>query len=82
MAATDRLNQTSDILSHSMKKTDTSMSIVTAENPYKVAVVGSGNWGTTIAKVVAENTKEKPELFQGRVDMWVFEEQIDGTPLI
>lgn len=81
MAATDRLNQTSDILAQSMKKTDSTMSVVTAEKPYKVCVVGSGNWGTTIAKVVAENTKEKPELFEERVDMWVFEEQIDGTPL-
>ncbi|GCE98096.1 glycerol-3-phosphate dehydrogenase [Zygosaccharomyces mellis] len=81
MAATDRLNQTSDILSQSMRKTDSSMSVVTAESPYKVSVVGSGNWGTTIAKVVAENTKEKPDLFQEDVNMWVFEEQIDGTPL-
>lgn len=81
MAAADRLNQTSDILSHSMKKSDSTASIVTAEEPYKVAVVGSGNWGTTIAKVVAENCKENPQLFQERVDMWVFEEKIDGVPL-
>lgn len=42
---------------------------------HKVTIVGSGNWGTTIAKVVAENTKEHPELFESEVQMWVFEEE-------
>jgi len=42
---------------------------------HKVAVVGSGNWGTTIAKVVAENTKENNDVFEEEVQMWVFEEE-------
>ena len=42
---------------------------------HKVCVVGSGNWGTTIAKVVAENTKEYDDLFEEEVQMWVFEEE-------
>ena len=42
---------------------------------HKVAVVGSGNWGTTIAKVVAENVQEYPDLFEQEVQMWVFEEE-------
>ena len=42
---------------------------------HKVCVVGSGNWGTTIAKVVAENTKENPDLFDEEVQMWVYEEE-------
>jgi len=37
-------------------------------------VIGSGNWGTTIAKVVAENTTANPQLFQTEVQMWVYEE--------
>ena len=41
---------------------------------HKVCVVGSGNWGTTIAKVVAENVKEHSEIFEEEVQMWVFEE--------
>ena len=32
--------------------------------------------GTTIAKVIAENTKEHPDLFEENVQMWVYEEQI------
>ncbi|KAF2720649.1 glycerol-3-phosphate dehydrogenase [Polychaeton citri CBS 116435] len=42
---------------------------------HKVAIVGSGNWGTTIAKVVAESVAEHPELFEETVQMWVYEEQ-------
>ncbi|GAB7359260.1 hypothetical protein MBLNU230_g5917t1 [Neophaeotheca triangularis] len=42
---------------------------------HKVCVVGSGNWGTTIAKVVAESTQQYPDLFEPEVQMWVFEEE-------
>ncbi|KAG0667983.1 glycerol-3-phosphate dehydrogenase [Maudiozyma exigua] len=49
--------------------------------PFKVTVIGSGNWGTTIAKVVAENTVQNPHLFNKDVNMWVFEEMIDGEKL-
>ena len=38
-------------------------------------MVGSGNWGTTIAKVVAENTAENTDLFEQKVTMWVYEEE-------
>lgn len=43
---------------------------------HRVAVIGSGNWGTTICKVVAENTKANGDLFEQDVQMWVFEEQV------
>ena len=32
--------------------------------------------GSTIAKIVAENTKEHPELFEEDVQMWVYEEEV------
>ncbi|RAK72283.1 glycerol-3-phosphate dehydrogenase family protein [Aspergillus fijiensis CBS 313.89] len=44
---------------------------------HKVAVVGSGNWGSTIAKIIAENTNEHPDLFDKEVRMWVFDEDIE-----
>lgn len=47
-----------------------------ASKKHKVAIIGSGNWGTTIAKVVAENTNANPDLFEQEVQMWVFEEQV------
>ncbi|KAF4126969.1 glycerol-3-phosphate dehydrogenase (NAD+) [Geosmithia morbida] len=48
----------------------------TYEKKHKVTVVGSGNWGSTIAKIVAENTRENPNLFEEKVQMWVYEEEI------
>lgn len=42
---------------------------------HKIAVIGSGNWGTTIAKVIAENTHEHEDLFEQEVQMWVYEEE-------
>ncbi|KAI1734448.1 glycerol-3-phosphate dehydrogenase [Xylaria scruposa] len=47
-----------------------------AEKRHKVTVVGSGNWGSTIAKIAAENTKAHPELFEEQVQMWVYEEDV------
>ncbi|KAF8003157.1 hypothetical protein OXX80_001522 [Metschnikowia pulcherrima] len=51
------------------------------ESPFRIAIIGSGNWGTAVAKLVAENTAEKPEIFQKQVNMWVFEEDINGRKL-
>ncbi|KAI5963118.1 GPD1 [Candida pseudojiufengensis] len=48
------------------------------EHPFKVAIIGSGNWGTAVAKLVAENCAEKPEIFQKEVPMWVYEEEIEN----
>ncbi len=47
-----------------------------APKKHKVTVIGSGNWGSTIAKIVAENTAEHPNLFEREVQMWVYEEQV------
>lgn len=47
-----------------------------AAKKHKVTVVGSGNWGSTISKIVAENTKCHPELFEENVHMWVYEEEV------
>ena len=50
-----------------------------AKGPLKVAVIGSGNWGTAVAKIVAENCA-RPELrsrFAEEVKMWMYEEEIE-----
>lgn len=49
--------------------------------PFKCTVVGSGNWGCTIAKVMAENTVERPLEFARDVKMWVHDEIIGGEKL-
>ena len=48
--------------------------------PQKVCIVGSGNWGSAIARIVGVNAREHAE-FEEKVDMWVFEEQVDGKNL-
>lgn len=83
MAANDRLAQTHNHLDKSaeMRKSASAVSVIAKDKPFKVAVIGSGNWGTTIAKVVAENTELNPQLFARKVDMWVFDEKIEDTML-
>ncbi|KAJ3118740.1 Glycerol-3-phosphate dehydrogenase [Phlyctochytrium bullatum] len=46
----------------------------------KVALIGSGNWGSVIAKIVGENVRSLPG-FDKEVRMWVFEEMLDGQKL-
>ncbi|WPH03820.1 Putative glycerol-3-phosphate dehydrogenase (NAD) [Acrodontium crateriforme] len=58
----------------SPQPTRTMASQTSHSKKHKVCIVGSGNWGTTIAKVVAENTKENSDIFEEEVQMWVFEE--------
>ncbi|KAK2056549.1 glycerol-3-phosphate dehydrogenase [Colletotrichum caudatum] len=52
------------------------MAFLGAEKKHKVTVVGSGNWGSTISKIVAENTAAYPDLFEQDVHMWVYEEEV------
>jgi glycerol-3-phosphate dehydrogenase (NAD+) len=47
----------------------------------KVAIIGSGNWGSAIAKIVGTNTARHTDQFEPTVRQWVFEEQIDGKNL-
>ncbi|KAH7312456.1 glycerol-3-phosphate dehydrogenase [Stachybotrys elegans] len=46
------------------------------EKKHKVTVVGSGNWGSTISKIIAENTREHKDIFEEEVHMWVYEEDV------
>lgn len=47
-----------------------------SQSRHKVTVVGSGNWGSAIAKIVAENVREHPEIFDRHIRMWVHEETV------
>jgi len=42
----------------------------------KVTVVGSGNWGCAIAKIIAKNCARHDD-FATEVTMWMFEEQVE-----
>ena len=47
----------------------------------KVCIVGSGNWGSAIAKLVGFNAERLPDKFQRDVSMWVFQEEVNGRKL-
>ena len=47
----------------------------------RVCIIGSGNWGSAIAKMVGENCR-RFDHFEDKVNMWVFDETVtlqDGT---
>ncbi|KAL5265177.1 hypothetical protein ACHWQZ_G006058 [Mnemiopsis leidyi] len=53
----------------------------TMSDTRKVTIIGSGNWGSAIAKIVGSNTSRHSDLFDKQVRMWVFEEEVDGQKL-
>jgi len=46
----------------------------------QVCIVGSGNWGSAIARLAGQNTAENQE-FERNVNMWVFEETVNDRKL-
>ncbi|XP_062830143.1 glycerol-3-phosphate dehydrogenase 1-like protein [Anolis carolinensis] len=48
--------------------------------PKKVCIIGAGNWGSAISKIIGENA-QKSNMFESTVKMWVFEEIINGRKL-
>ncbi|CAE6425176.1 unnamed protein product [Rhizoctonia solani] len=47
----------------------------------KVCVIGSGNWGSAIARIAARNAKKHSDTFEEEITMYVHEEEVDGKPL-
>ncbi|KAL4655704.1 glycerol-3-phosphate dehydrogenase NAD(+), cytoplasmic [Arapaima gigas] len=48
--------------------------------PKRVCLVGSGNWGSAIAKIIGANAANNPK-FDSTVNMWVFEEMVNERKL-
>ena len=46
----------------------------------KIAMIGSGNFGSALVRILGRNALEKPE-FDPTVTMYVHEEMVDGKPL-
>lgn len=47
----------------------------------KVCIIGSGNFGSAISRLVGHNTARLGEKFVEQVNMWVYEEDVDGNNL-
>jgi len=45
----------------------------------KVAIIGSGNWGSAIAKIAGLNVQRHSHTFEREVRMFVHEEQVRGA---
>ncbi|XP_059424268.1 glycerol-3-phosphate dehydrogenase 1-like protein [Carassius carassius] len=48
--------------------------------PLKVCIVGSGNWGSAIARIIGTNA-QKLQCFANTVKMWVYEEMVNEKKL-
>ncbi|XP_072273993.1 glycerol-3-phosphate dehydrogenase 1-like protein [Pyxicephalus adspersus] len=48
--------------------------------PLRVTVIGSGNWGSAISIIIGNNTK-RSNRFHSLVNIWVFEEIVNGRKL-
>ncbi|XP_014245716.1 glycerol-3-phosphate dehydrogenase [NAD(+)], cytoplasmic [Cimex lectularius] len=49
--------------------------------PKKICVIGSGNWGSAIAMIVGTNAMKALNTFNQTVNMYVYEEIVDGQKL-
>lgn len=47
----------------------------------KICIIGSGNWGSAIAKIVGNNALAMTDKFETEVRMWVFEEMVNDRKL-
>ncbi|KAK6182604.1 hypothetical protein SNE40_010251 [Patella caerulea] len=47
----------------------------------RVCIIGSGNWGSAIAKIIGNNVLAMPDKFVKEVRMWVFEEMVNERKL-
>ncbi|XP_074310754.1 glycerol-3-phosphate dehydrogenase [NAD(+)] [Silene latifolia] len=64
----------------SFKRSSLKIKSMKSENSmekYKVAIVGSGNWGSVAAKLIASNTVQH-NIFHDEVRMWVFDETLQS----
>ncbi|ORY36422.1 glycerol-3-phosphate dehydrogenase, partial [Leucosporidium creatinivorum] len=63
------------------ERTAGASSVAGQQEKWKVAIIGSGNWGSAIAKIVGQNAEQQPELFDPSVTMWMYQEEFEGRPL-
>jgi len=75
------LGLTAPVLQNSVHLQSSTSSLLTRMSPKKVCIVGSGNWGSAIARLVGANAQRYPESFVTEVNMWVYEEMVDGRKL-
>lgn len=69
------------LLSTMSSSSSSSSSSSAPSKPLRLAIIGSGNWGSAIARIAGENVKRYPDQFEESVKMYVYEEEIKGRKL-
>ncbi|KAI8975631.1 glycerol-3-phosphate dehydrogenase 1 [Mycotypha africana] len=59
----------------------TTMTVMAQDEKERVCIIGSGNWGSAVGKIIGENVLKYPALFEPEVKQWVFEEMYKGEKL-
>lgn len=47
----------------------------------RISIIGSGNWGSTIAKIIGKNVLDQPTVFEKTIKMYVYEEMVNDRKL-
>lgn len=55
--------------------------MVAGDKKSRLAIIGSGNWGSAIAKIAGNNVSKHSSLFENVVNMYVYEEEVQGRKL-
>src|SRR5688572_28005934 len=58
------------------------MSSFTLSASSKISIIGSGSWGTAIARRIAQNIQQNNKVSNKIINMWVFDEVVNGRSLI
>ncbi|CAO1621861.1 unnamed protein product [Sympodiomycopsis kandeliae] len=58
-----------------------SSSSSSSSRPLRLSIIGSGNWGSAIAKIAGNNVRKYPSEFQEQVKMYVYQEEFKGSKL-
>ncbi|KAJ8651518.1 glycerol-3-phosphate dehydrogenase (NAD(+)) [Lichtheimia ornata] len=53
----------------------------TTINKERVSIIGSGNWGSAVGKIIGQNVLKHKDVFDTEVRQWVFEETFQGEKL-
>ncbi|PWN54021.1 NAD-dependent glycerol-3-phosphate dehydrogenase [Violaceomyces palustris] len=61
--------------------TSSTSPLASAFKKQKVAIIGSGNWGSAIARIAGNNALKLSDIFEYEVSMYVYEEDFNGKPL-
>ncbi|KAI9317674.1 glycerol-3-phosphate dehydrogenase [NAD+] [Dichotomocladium elegans] len=58
-----------------------SIRMLSTDQRERVCIIGSGNWGSAVGKIIGQNVLNHSDIFEPEVRQWVFEENFNGEKL-